>query len=255
MNKFARALLGLGWLVSAALASAGEVTVYAAASLTNALQDVVKAWEPKSGHTAKSSFAASSTLARQIENGAPAGVFLSADEQWMDYLDQRKLIVPGSRGNLLGNRLVLVTPADAKATVDIKPGFDLAGLLGDGRLATGDPAHVPVGKYAQEALTQLGVWSVAEPRLARADSVRVALTYVERAEVPAGIVYETDAAISPKVRIAGVFPESSHKPIVYPVGLVAGATSDAAKSFHDFLKGPDAAAIFKRYGFTVLAPK
>lgn len=242
-------------LLCSAPARAGEVTVYAAASLSNAIQDVARAWQRGAGHTLKTSFAASSALARQIESGAPAGVFLSADEQWMDYLEQRKLLAPGTRTDLLGNRLVLVTPADSTARIALAPGFDLARLLGSGRLAVGDPAHVPAGKYAQAALTHLGAWPVAEKRLVRADSVRVALAYVERGEVPAGVVYATDAAVAPKVRVAGVFPASSHPPITYPMALIAGQDNEAARSFHAFLKGEEAAAIFRRYGFSVLARK
>lgn len=233
------------------VAQAEALTVFAAASLTNALQDIGKAFEAKSGHTVKFSFAASSALAKQIESGAPAGVFLSADEQWMDYLAERALIVADSRRTLLGNSLVLVVPADSKATVDIKPGFDLAGLLGDGRLATGDPAHVPVGKYAKAALTALGVWQIAEPRLVNADSVRAALVLVERGEVPLGIVYATDAAVTPKVRVAGSFPADSHPAITYPSAIIAGQDSAAARDFNAWLRSDTARSVFTRYGFTV----
>ncbi|MCM5679934.1 molybdate ABC transporter substrate-binding protein [Schlegelella sp. S2-27] len=259
MNRPLRWLttLALPWAVPIALllgsqrALAGEATVYAAASLTNAVQDVVKAWQTQTGHRARTSFAASSALARQIENGAPASVFLSADEQWMDYLERRRLIDPGSRTDLLGNRLVLITPLDSQAVVELEPGFDLARLLGTGRLATGDPAHVPVGQYARAALTHLGVWALAEKRLVRADSVRAALAYVERGEVPAGIVYATDAAVAPRVRVAGIFPATSHPPIVYPMALVSGQADEAAKSLHAFLRGDQAGGIFKRYGFSL----
>jgi molybdate transport system substrate-binding protein len=240
----------------AGTARADEVVVFAAASLADALQEVTQAWSKETGHTVKTSFAASSTLARQIENGAPANVFISADEAWMDYLVQRKLTANGTRVDLLGNRLVLVVPADRPKQVELRPGFDLAGLLGaDGRLATGDPAHVPVGRYAQEALTRLGVWDLAQARLVRADSVRSALVFVERGEVPAGIVYETDAAISKKVSIAGVFPASSHPPIVYPMALMQGHETPAARSLQAWLAGDRAAQVFKRYGFTVKPSK
>lgn len=238
-------------LLCAMPAAAGEVTVYAAASLSNAVQDVVKAWQAQTGHRARTSFAASSALARQIESGAPASLFISADKQWMDYLEQRRLIDPASRTDLLGNRLVLVTPLDGQAVVKLEPGFDLARLLGTGRLATGDPAHVPVGKYAQAALAHLGVWAMAEKRLVRADSVRAALAYVERGEVPAGIVYATDAAVAPRVRVAGMFPVGSHPPIVYPMALVRGQADEAAQSLHTFLRGDQAGGIFKRYGFSL----
>jgi molybdate transport system substrate-binding protein len=249
--KTARFLLVLALTLMGGAARADTLTVFAAASLTNALQDIGKAFETKTGHTIKFSFAASSALAKQIESGAPAGVFVSADEQWMDYLAERGLIVAGSRHTLLGNSLVLVTPADGKATVDIKRGFDLAGLLGSGRLATGDPAHVPVGKYARAALTSLGVWQIAEPRLVNADSVRAALVLVERGEVPLGIVYATDAAVTPRVRVAGTFPADSHPAITYPSAVVAGQDTAAARDFNAWLRGGDARSIFNRYGFTV----
>lgn len=248
--------LGLPALLACALAApahAVEVTVYAAASLSQALQEAVQAWKARTGHVVRASFAASSTLARQIENGAPAALFLSADEAWMDYLAQRGRLVPGSRVDLLGNRLVLVTPADRPQEVRLAPGFDLAAVLGKGRLATGDPAHVPVGKYAQAALTRLGVWPQAQPRLVRADSVRAALAYVERGEAAAGIVYATDAAVAPRVHVAGVFPADSHPRIVYPMALVAGQDSEAARALHDFLQGQEAAEVFMRHGFAVLA--
>ncbi|WP_018411756.1 molybdate ABC transporter substrate-binding protein [Methyloversatilis thermotolerans] len=235
----------------ASVARADTLVVFAAASLTNALQDIGKSFEAQSGHTVKYSFAASSTLAKQIESGAQAQLFLSADEQWMDYLAERKLIVTDSRISLLGNSLVLVTPADSKATVALAKGFDLAALLGDGRLATGDPAHVPVGKYAQAALTHLGVWRIAEPRLVRADSVRAALVLVERGEVPAGIVYSTDAAVTPKVRVAATFPADSHAPITYPAAIIAGQDSAAARAFYTYLRSDAASTVFKRYGFSV----
>ena len=237
--------------VLSACAAAADVTVFAAASLTNAFQDIGRLYQQRTSTQARFSFAASSTLAKQIESGAPAGIFASADEQWMDYLAQRNLIVPASRRPLVGNRLVLVVPAGNPASVDLKPGFDLAQFLGKDRLATGDPAHVPVGKYAQDALTKLGLWSVAEPRLVRADSVRAALTFVERGEVAAGIVYATDAAISDKVRVAGVFPEDTHPPITYPVALVAGHDTPEARAFLAFLTGPDTAPVFRKYGFSL----
>lgn len=249
--SFARLMVVLVLGLAALTARADTLVVFAAASLTNALQDIGKSFEAQSGHAVKYSFAASSTLARQIESGAQAQLFLSADEQWMDYLAERKLIVANSRIPLLGNSLVLVTPADSKAAVTLGRGFDLAGLLGDGRLATGDPAHVPVGKYAQAALTHLGVWPVAEPRLVRADSVRAALVLVERGEVPAGIVYATDAALSARVRVAATFPADSHAPITYPAAIIAGQDTPAARAFHTYLRSDAAAAVFKRYGFSI----
>lgn len=249
--KLTRLLSALVLNLVAGIVHADTLVVFAAASLTNALQDIGKAFETRSGHTVKFSFAASSALARQIEAGAQAQIFLSADEQWMDYLAERKLLAAGTRTDLLGNSLVLVTPTDSKASVTLKPGFDLAALLGDGRLATGDPAHVPVGKYAKDALTKLGAWQVAEPRLVRADSVRAALVLVERGEVPAGIVYATDAAVSPKVRVAGVFPADMHAPITYPAAIVAGQDTPAARAFMQWLRGNDSTAVFTRYGFSI----
>ena len=242
----------LALLLSLSLAvNAQGVTVFAAASLTDAMNDIVKIYNAKSSVGIKTSYASSSALARQIENGAPADLFFSADEEWMDYLDKRTLIEKGTRVARLGNRLVLVAPAGPARKVDIRKGFDLAGLLGGGRLATGDPASVPVGKYAQQSLTYLGVWQIAEPRLARADNVRVALTYVERGEAPLGIVYSTDAAISKGVQVIGEFPPESHPAISYPLAIVARHGTDAAKAFHAFLLGGEAAAVFQRFGFSV----
>jgi molybdate transport system substrate-binding protein len=247
-------LLGLCALAFAAVATpaqAAEVTVYAAASLTNALQEVGEAFAKTTGDRAKFSFAASSTLARQIEAGATASLFVSADEAWMDYLDKKNLLEPGSRMSLLGNRLVLVVPADRPLQVDIKPGGDWLSALPAGRIATGDPAHVPVGKYAAQAFTKLGVWDKVEPRLARADNVRNALVLVERGEAAAGVVYATDAAISKSVKVAGVFPEGTHDAISYPFALLAGKASPEARTLFDFAKGPEAKAIFIRHGFSV----
>lgn len=230
----------------------GEITVFAAASLQNALEDLGRLHQQRSGRPVKFSFAASSALARQIEQGAPAAVFASADAQWMDYLAQRNLIVAETRKPLLGNRLVLVVPSSSTAKVDLKPGFDLASLLGkDGRWVTGDPSNVPVGRYAQEALTKLGAWEFAQTRLVRAENVRVALAFVERGEAVAGVVYETDAAVSQKVRIAAVFPDDSHKPISYPVAVVARNDTPAARDFLRTLGSPEAREIFRRYGFTI----
>lgn len=230
---------------------AETVTVFAAASLTNALTEIGNMFAGKGSGTITPSFAASSTLAKQIENGAPANVFISADEAWMNYLSEKRLIVPDSRFDLLGNRVVLVAPADATLEVDIKPGFPLAELLGEGRLATGDPDHVPVGKYAKTALEKLGVWGRIEGKLARADNVRAALALVERGECPLGVVYSTDAAISKKVKIVGTFPEGSHPPVTYPAALIKGKDTPDARSFLTFLKTPEAKAVFEKYGFTV----
>lgn len=238
-------------IFSIAPAAADDVTVFAAASLTNAMSEVGRVFEQKENKKVLLSFASSSALAKQIENGAPVNVFLSADVEWMDYLEKRKLIVPTSRFDLLGNRLVLITPADSSISVTPTAGFDLAALLKGGLLATGDPDHVPAGKYAKAALQKLGVWDSVAAQIARADSVRAALALVERGEAPLGIVYATDAAISAKVRVAGVFPEDLHLPITYPAALVEGKATPVAVRFLEFLKTNEAKAVFNKYGFTV----
>lgn len=229
------------------------VTVFAAASTTNAINDIGKMFAEKALGKIVPSYASSSTLAKQIENGAPANVFISADEPWMNYLEERKLIEAGSRFDLLSNKLVLIAPSDsAISKVEIGPKFDLSKLLGNGKLATGDPDHVPVGKYAKAALEKLGVWKDTEGKLARAADVRGALTLVERGEAPLGIVYSTDAAITPKVKVVGTFPADTHPKIVYPTALVVGKATPPAKSFLDFLKTPAAKAVFEKYGFITL---
>lgn len=238
--------------MAAQAADLESVTVFAAASTTNALNDLGKIFTDQGLGKIVPSFASSSTLAKQIENGALANIFISADESWMNYLEERKLIEPGSRFNLVGNRLVLVAPSDSPiGKVEITPKLDLAKLLGDGRLATGDPDHVPAGKYAKAALEKLGQWKDVEGKLARAADVRGALTLVERGEAPLGIVYATDAAITPKVKVVGVFPEDTHPKIVYPTALIAGQATPAAKSFVQLLKTPASKAIFEKYGFSV----
>jgi len=233
-------------------AHAQQLTVFAAASLTDAMKDAAAQWV-KAGHPALSlSFGASSTLARQIEQGAPANLFASADEKWMDYLADKKLIAPDTRRSLLGNDLVLVVPANKPLHVTIGPGFDLAGLLGpNGRLATGDPAHVPVGIYAEQALRKLGLWDSISPHLARTDDVRAALLLVERGEAPAGIVYGTDAAVSKGVMVAGTFPENSHDPISYPFAVTKAGDTPEARALLTFLAGPQARAVFVQRGFKV----
>ncbi len=245
---------GLGFFGDKAVAAEKEVTVFAAASTTNALGEVGELFSAKGLGSVKTSFASSSTLAKQIESGAPADVFLSADEKWMDYLDEKNAIYKATRFDFLGNRIVLIVPADsAVQTVEVKSGMDLAGLLGeDGRLSIGDPEHVPVGTYGKKAMEQLGIWGQVENRLAPMKDVRAALVLVERAEAPLGLVYATDAAISDKVRVAGTFPVDSHPPIVYPVAAVAGGNATAAAAFLDFLKTPEAKKIFEKYGFEVL---
>ncbi len=240
----------LPWVAQSAEAPP-SVTVFAAASLTDVLQELGAQYTRQSGSRVEFSFAATSTLARQVESGAHADVFLSADQEWMDYLDQRALIRKSTRHNLLGNRLALVAPAASTIQLKIEPKFALLAALDGGRLATGDPDSVPVGRYARSALTSLGVWNDVADRLVRADNVRTALAFVARGEVPLGIVYETDARIDKQVRIVDLFPESSHQPISYPIALTATASAQAAP-FVEFLEGPAGAAAFKKCGFSVL---
>jgi molybdate transport system substrate-binding protein len=240
-------MLALGGRASAA---DDKLIVFAAASLTEALGDVGRAYA-QSGKTAPAfSFAASSALARQIENGAPAALFMSADEDWMDYLDKRHLIVDGTRVPLLGNTLVLITPADRPLAITIAPHFDLAGALGDGKLAMADPRSVPAGLYGKAALQKLGVWDAVSPKVIHGENVRTALTFVERGEAKAGIVYGSDAALTPKVKVVATFPADSHPPISYPLAIVKGHDSAAARDFARFVASAPARAIFTRYGFT-----
>ena len=248
-----RFLLALCLLLVPLAAGAQEVTVFAAASLTDAMKDISAQWAAKAGHSPlRMSFGSSSTLARQIEQGAPANVFASADEKWMDYLADKKLIVLNTRKDLLGNDLVLVVPANKPQRVTIGPGFNLVGMLGpDGRVATGDPAHVPVGIYAEQALKKLGVWDAVSPRLARADDVRSALLLVERGEAPAGIVYATDAAVSKTVMVAGTFPADSHDPVSYPFAVVKAGDTPEVRALMTYLSGPEARAVFLKRGFKV----
>jgi molybdate transport system substrate-binding protein len=231
---------------------AQTVTVFAAASLTDGMKDAAALWV-KDGHPAPTmSFGSSSTLARQIEQGAPANVFASADQLWMDDLAKKDLIVPATRRDLLGNELVLIVPASHPTKVDIKAGFDLLGLLGPGgRLAVGDPAHVPVGLYAKQALQRLGMWDSVSPHIAAAPDVRSGMLLVERGEAPAGIVYGTDAAVSDKVVVAGVFPASSHDPISYPFAITKAGDTPDARAFLNFLAGPQVRPIWIKRGFKV----
>jgi molybdate transport system substrate-binding protein len=246
-------LLGLAMSASppAAEVQQPQILVFAAASLTDALQEISTGYENTAHVKVKSSFDSSSVLARQIEAGAPADIFFSADTAWMDYLQSRNLIRPTSRTNLLGNRLVLIAPAQSQVHLKIAPHFALVAALGDGRLATGDPDSVPAGRYARSALTKLGVWDDVSSRLARAENVRVALIYVTRGEAPLGIVYASDALIDKGVRVVDTFPADSHEPIVYPIALTQSAKNRAAE-FVGYLSGPQARAIFVKYGFTVL---
>jgi molybdate transport system substrate-binding protein len=236
---------------SPAAEDAAPVIVFAAASLTNALQDLGASFAAAGGAPVKFSFAASSALARQIESGAPADVFFSADIDWMDYLQTRNLIQTATRHDVLGNRLVLIAPVASTVTLKIAPQFALVHALGTGRLATGDPDSVPVGRYARAALTALGVWSSVEGHVVGAENVRAALAFVERGEAPLGIVYRTDALVDKGVRIVDTFPTNTHPPITYPVALTLGAKSGAAQ-FADYLRTAAADAVFIKYGFTPL---
>jgi len=230
-----------------------QITVFAAASLKNALDGANAAFTKATGVKVIVSYAASSALAKQIEQGAPADVFISADLQWMDYVGERKLIKPDTRVNLLGNRLVLVAPADSKiANMTIGQGFDIARLAGSGRIAVADVNAVPAGRYAKAALEKLGAWAAAKPKLAQAQNVRATLAFVARDETPVGIVYETDAKIEPKVKIIGAFPDGSHPPVTYPVAATATTTKQSASQYLLFLRSPAAKAIFEKYGFSFL---
>ena len=239
--------IALASMLVAVPARAHNLTIFAAASLKGALDAVVRGYDPAAKVVV--SYAASSALAKQIENGAPADVFISADLDWMDYLQARKLIDPGTRTNLLRNRLVLIAPVGSGVTLEIKPGFALARALRDGRLAMANADAVPAGRYAKAALQNLGVWNAVTGKLAPAADVRDALALVARAEAPLGIVYRTDAIAEKKVRIVGEFPQSSHAPIVYPAAVVAGSDNLYARPFLKYLGSPAAQAIFASYGF------
>jgi molybdate transport system substrate-binding protein len=229
-----------------------SVTVFAAASMKNALDDANAAFTRATGVKVTASYAASPALAKQIEQGAPADIFISADLKWMEYLTEHKLIKPDTRVNLLGNRLVLIAPLDSKLDkVEIAKGFDITKLAGDGRIAVADVKAVPAGLYAKAALESLGAWPAAEPKLAMAENVRATLAFVARGETPIGIVYETDAKVEPKVKIVGVFPESSHLPVIYPVAATATAGPGAAR-YLNFLQTNAAKSIFEKYGFSFL---
>jgi len=228
----------------------GPPIVLAAASLQESLQAAAQAWAAKGHAVPVLSFAASPALARQVEAGAPADVFVSADEEWMDTLQGKGLLRPGSRADLLGNTLVLIAPAASTSRIAIAPGFPLAKALGNGRLALADPTGVPAGRYAKAALESLGVWNAVSDRIVSGDSVRAALSLVARGEAPFGIVYATDALAENKVRVVAAFPPSTHAPIVYPLAILKASRSADAEPLRAFLLSPEAAAIFRRHGFT-----
>ena len=244
------ALLGCGPADAAGEASR-PVTVFAAASLTNVLDELGKEFTRTMGVPIRFSFASSSILARQIEAGAGADVFFPADQEWMDYLERRSRIQKSSRRNVVANQLVLIAPRSSKVQLTVEPGFPLAAALGNGRLATADPDSVPAGRYARAALTSLGVWTDVVDRLVRAEDVRHALMFVARGEAPIGIVYATDARVDDRVRIVGTFPADSHPPITYPVALTPRAGPEAER-FVQFVLGDAGRAAFERAGFTIL---
>jgi molybdate transport system substrate-binding protein len=238
-------------LLSPAEAQSRGPLVLAGASLQEALTDAARAWAAKRHAEPVLSFAASSALARQIEAGAPADLFISADEEWMDYVAGKALIRPGTRATFLTNRLVLIAPATSKARLTMGRNFPLARALGQGRLAMADPDAVPAGKYGKAALTTLGVWSGVEGRIARAENVRAALALVERGEAPYGIVYATDARASSRVRIVGTFPANSHPAIIYPIATLRTSTNGETEAFRRFLLSREGKAIFVRRGFVL----
>ena len=238
---------------NAAGAAAGEVKVFAAASLKNALDAIGKDWKAETGNDVVLTYAASSALAKQVEAGAPADLFISADLKWMDYLAKADLIKNDSRQNLLGNALVLVGAKDAAKTYYIAKGFDLAGALAGGRLAVGAVESVPAGIYAKQALTSLGAWDGVKDKLAEAENVRAALLLVSRGEAPLGIVYMTDSKADAGVKVVGTFPENSHEPIIYPVAQLKNAAAPLAADFQKYLHSAKAQATFSAQGFTVLS--
>ncbi|MFH1603648.1 MAG: molybdate ABC transporter substrate-binding protein [Pseudomonadota bacterium] len=234
-------------MFAAVSASAQQLTIFAAASLKDGLDEVARGYDPVVKVVV--SYAASSALAKQIENAAPADLFISADLDWMDYLEKRRLIDPNTRRNLLRNRLVLIAPTGSRAALEVKPGFALAQALGDGRLAMANPDFVPAGKYGKAALQSLGVWAAVAGKVAATENARAALALVSRGEAPFGIVYVTDAIADRKVRIAGEFPEGSHPAIIYPAAVVAGSKNIQVRSFLNYLGSPAARVIFGRHGF------
>jgi molybdate transport system substrate-binding protein len=245
-------IFGLVLASSIIPAHAGDVVVFAAASLKNALDDAVLAWKQEAGKSAVISYAASNVLAKQIEAGAPADIFFSADLDWMDYAASKELIRPETRTNLLGNSLVLIAPKDSGVRIPLQPGLDLAPFLGKGRLAMGQLAAVPAGKYGKAALEKLGAWNGVKDKVAQTENVRAALLLVARGEAPLGIVYQTDAMSEARVTIVGTFPEGSHPLIVYPVAMTKDSNSPDAASLLNFLRSERARPLFEKQGFTVV---
>ncbi|MEZ0167255.1 molybdate ABC transporter substrate-binding protein [Microvirga sp. TS319] len=257
LSLFGAALLGLGLgpapIAGPAQAQDKELVIFAAASLKNALDEASAGFVTQTGRPApKISYAASNTLAKQIEAGAPADVFVSADLDWMDYLAQKNLIRPETRVNLLGNRIVLVAPKNEAKPIAIEPGLDLVAALGAGKLAMGNIDAVPAGKYGKAALEKLGAWDGVKNQVAQADNVRGALLLVSRGEAPLGIVYQTDAASDPNVTIVGTFPEDSHPPIIYPIAVTKDSINPDAAGFVAHLRSSGAKPAFEKQGFTIL---
>lgn len=247
-----RIILVIGVLLLAGgLPAQDMVTVFAAASTTTAMDEILELYQQQGRGPVRASYASSGALARQLESGAPAGVYLSANPDWMDHLEQRGLIDEGSRENLLANALVLIAPTQNRQSYAIRQGMPLGRWLNGGRLSMGDPAHVPAGAYAQQALQHFGVWDSIQAQAARAENVRAAVVLVARNEAPLGIVYATDAAIERQVRVVATFPPESHEPILYPAAIVKEHDSEAARSFFEFLKSADARRVFESYGFVV----
>jgi len=239
-------------LTSAAIAQGKELVVFAAASLKTALDAINERFEHDTARKVTVSYAASSALAKQIASGAPADIFISADLDWMDFAESKKLIREGTRFNLLTNKLVLIAPADSRLSIVIGKNFPLAAALGDGRLAMADPSAVPAGKYGKASLEALGVWASVASKIAPAENVRAALLYVARGETPLGIVYQTDAAAERRVKIVGTFPDDTHPPIIYPAAITASSSDPDAAAYLAYLKSPAARSTFESQGFAVL---
>ena len=250
LHHLRRTLAALAFLCTPPAVHAADITVFAAASLSHALKNVEKSYEAKTGHSAVLSFAASSALARQIEASQGADIFISADNDWMDYLDKKGLIDHASRRTLLGNHLVLIAPVGINPVLTLAPHLNLLGALQGGRLSVADPDSVPAGKYAKAALLYLDVWNSVADHLASAENVRMALAYVARGDAPLGIVYATDALSEPRVHVVGIFPGNSHPPIVYPAALTRDA-KPLAREFLEYLATPAARALFRKYGFVL----
>jgi molybdate transport system substrate-binding protein len=242
-------VLGLFTMLLSLLSAAADVTVFAAASLKEAMDDQARQFEADTGNKVIVSYGASNALAKQIDAGAPADIFISADLDWMDYLDQRRLLAPNSRFALLRNTLVLIAPASSKSALKIAPNFGLAAALGNEKLAMANPDSVPAGKYGKGALVALGVWNSVEKQIARAENVRAALALVSRGEAPFGVVYKTDALADKGVKVVDTFPPDSHPPIVYPAALLAASKVPGAKRLLDYLRSTPARAVWEKYGF------